>query len=192
VPWSEKCRLWVGGRFGGPANNKDNPMEHTAKSQATEGEIGILQRRRIEAAIIAPIYEAMVQEIGEERARAVLDTAISKAAIESGKAFAEETEGGTNLRTFQELQELWTRDKALEIEVVRATDKHFDYNVLRCRYFETYRDMGLGRIGHLLSCNRDGVFCQGYDPRIRLQRTQTLMQGADHCDFRYTFEDDKA
>ncbi|MNW12143.1 hypothetical protein D3C71_2097590 [compost metagenome] len=55
----------------------------------------------------------------------------------------------------------------------------------RCRYAETYREMGLGHIGHLLSCNRDGVFCTGYDPRITLERTQTVMQGASHCDFRY-------
>ena len=45
--------------------------------------------------------------------------------------------------------------------------------------------MGLGAIGHLLSCNRDGAFCTGYDDRIRLERTQTIMEGASHCDFRY-------
>ncbi|MBN9058869.1 L-2-amino-thiazoline-4-carboxylic acid hydrolase [Kaistia sp. MMO-174] len=159
---------------------------------ATGGEIGILQRRRIEAAIIAPIYAGMVREIGEARAQAILDAAISQAAIDIGRAFAERTEGGTSLRTFQELQSLWTQDDALEIEVVRATDTHFDYNVHRCRYAESYREMGLGQIGHLLSCNRDGVFCQGYDPRITLERTQTLMEGAEHCDFRYTFHPDGA
>jgi hypothetical protein len=157
---------------------------------ATEGEIGILQRRRIEAAIIAPIYAGMVREIGEARAQAILDTAISQAAINAGQSFAARTAGGTSLRTFQDLLSLWTQDDALEIEVLRATDTQFDYNVRRCRYAETYREMGLGTIGHLLSCNRDGVFCQGYDPRIAMQRTQTLMEGAEHCDFRYTFDPD--
>lgn len=155
---------------------------------ATEGEIGILQRRKIEAAIIAPIYEGMVREIGEERAQAILDEAISKAAIAAAKSFADKTEGGADLLTFQALQSLWTKDDALQIEVVRADARHFDYNVTRCRYAEAYRDMGLGKIGHLLSCNRDGVFCQGYNPDIKMTRTQTLMQGADHCDFRYTYE----
>jgi len=163
-----------------------------AENGATGGEIGILQRRRIEAAIVAPIYAGMVQEIGEARAQAILDAAISQAAIEAGRTFAEHTEGGTSLRTFQDLQSLWTQDDALEIEVLRATETHFDYNVHRCRYAETYREMGLGAIGHLLSCNRDGVFCQGYDSRITMQRTQTLMEGAEHCDFRYTFAPDPA
>lgn len=155
---------------------------------AMDGELGILARRKIEAAIIAPIYEAMRQEIGEELAQSILDKAISSAAIETGKSFAAKTPGGANLRTFQELQALWTQDDALTIEVVKATDEEFHYNVHRCRYAETYREMGLGHIGHLLSCNRDGVFCTGYNPRISLERSQTLMQGASHCDFRYRLE----
>ena len=34
--------------------------------------------------------------------------------------------------------------------------------------------MGLGDIGALLSCNRDGAFCEGYDTRLELTRTQTM------------------
>ncbi|MHA6644393.1 L-2-amino-thiazoline-4-carboxylic acid hydrolase [Mesorhizobium sp. A623] len=155
---------------------------------AFAGEIGILARRRIEAGIIAPIYEEMRARICEEMAQSILDQAIRKAAIAAGKSFADKTPGGTNLRTFQELQALWTQDDALVIEIVKATDTEFDYNVLRCRYPETYREMGLGHIGHLLSCNRDGVFCAGYNPNIKLERTQTLMEGASHCNFRYRLE----
>jgi hypothetical protein len=90
------------------------------------------------------------------------------------------------------LQDLGTQDDALTIEILTATEERFDYNVHRCRYAETYREMGLGAIGHLLSCNRDGTFCQGYDPRIKLTRTQTIMGGASHCDFRYVLTKDEA
>ena len=113
-----------------------------------------------------------------------------KAATAAAADFASRTVGGTSLQTFQELQVLWTKDDALQIEVLKATDTEFDYNVHRCRYAETYKAMGLGHIGHLLSCNRDAVFCQGYDSRITMERTQTLMGGATHCDFRYKFDPD--
>ena len=76
------------------------------------------------------------------------------------------------------------------IDVLKQTDTEFDFDVRRCRYAETYREMGLGPIGHLLSCNRDAAFCQGYDARLKLTRTQTLMQGASHCDFRYRLEEE--
>jgi hypothetical protein len=167
----------------------DTTDERPNSRAAMDGEIGILARRKIEAGIIAPIYEEMRQQIGEEAAQGIIDTAIRKAAIKAGEYFAARTPGGTTLRTFQELQDLWTQDDALVIEVTKATDDEFHYDVKRCRYAEAYREMGLGHIGHLLSCNRDGVFCTGYNPRITLERMQTIMEGASHCDFKYRIHD---
>ena len=89
------------------------------------------------------------------------------------------------MRAFIDIFELWTRGGALEIEVLEASDERFDFNVTRCRYAEMYREMGLGDIGHLLSCNRDGTFVEGFDPRLRLERAQTIMGGAPCCTFRY-------
>lgn len=172
--------------------SNDNSAPEVTAIDPTHGELGILARRKIEAGIIAPIFAVMRERLGEAVAASILDEAVSRAAIEAGKTFAANTPGGTSLRSFQELQELWTQDDALTIDVLKATDDEFHYNVRRCRYAETYREMGLGSIGHLLSCNRDGVFCTGYDQRIELERTQTLMQGASHCDFRYRFDGTKA
>jgi hypothetical protein len=86
---------------------------------------------------------------------------------------------------------LWTADGALEVTVHEATDKVFNFDVTRCKYAETYREMGLGNIGHLMSCNRDGTFCEGYDPNIKLERKQTIMAGASCCTFRYRYEAEK-
>ena len=72
------------------------------------------------------------------------------------------------------------------MEVLESSDTHVNFNVTHCRYSEMYKEMGLGHIGHLLSCNRDGTFCEGYDPSINFERTQTIMSGASHCDFRYS------
>jgi len=68
-------------------------------------------------------------------------------------------------------------------------DQKVHYNVTRCKYAEMYRDMDLAEIGHILSCGRDGTFCTGYNPKIKLERTQTIMQGASHCDFRYQMDE---
>lgn len=92
------------------------------------------------------------------------------------------------MRDFQDLYGLWTKGGALETEVLAATDDTYHFNVTRCRYAEMYKDMGLGEIGHLLSCNRDGSFCEGYSDKITMQRGQTIMSGASHCDFRYRYE----
>lgn len=164
--------------------------EDSAVSPAAD-EMGVLARRRIEAAIIKPIYDEMRQAIGEAQANEILRRAIRRAAIEAGQALAAKAPGGpdgADLKSFQDIQHLWTKDDALRIDVLEANEKVFDFNVTRCRYAETYRAMGLGEIGHLLSCNRDGAFCEGYNPAIKFERTQTLMGGASHCDFRYRYD----
>ncbi len=153
-------------------------------------DLPILEQRRIEANIIKPIYEEMVAELGHERAGKILGAAVIKNAIAHGKAYAEAQTEPTSLAGFHALLPQWKADGALEVDMLSETDEAVDYNVTRCKYAEMYREMGLAEIGHLLSCGRDGTFCTGYDPRISLERTQTIMQGASHCDFRYRWNGD--
>jgi hypothetical protein len=40
-------------------------------------------------------------------------------------------------------------------------------------------------MGALLSCNRDASLVEGFNPDVQLTRTQTIMGGATHCDFRF-------
>lgn len=148
-------------------------------------ELGILARRRIEAEIIKPIYDILVREFGKQKAAEVIGEAVSNAAVEAGRSFAQRQAGQADIRSFIALQPLWEKDDALTVKVHSSGDAHYHYDVTRCRYAEMYREMGLGDIGHLLSCNRDAGFIVGYAPQVRLTRTTTIMQGAPRCDFRY-------
>lgn len=152
-------------------------------------ELPTIVKRKLQAQVIGPIYAEMVAELGEDRASAILDAAIRKAAIAEGKDFAAKAPGGkTSMADFIKLYENWTADGALEMKVLEASDTRFDFDIVRCRYAETYKEMGLGKIGHLMSCNRDGTFCQGYDPNISLERKETIMEGAPCCTFRYRYD----
>ncbi|HKT95826.1 MAG TPA: L-2-amino-thiazoline-4-carboxylic acid hydrolase [Paraburkholderia sp.] len=153
--------------------------------------LGILARRRIEAEIIKPIYEILKRDFGTERAQDVIAEAVRGAAVDAGRQFAAREPNGTSIASFVALQVLWEKDDALEVETLRADDEAYDYNVKRCAYAEMYHAMGLGEIGHLLSCARDSEFIAGYDPRVELARTSTIMQGGKRCDFRYRMRDAK-
>ena len=151
-------------------------------------EIPTLVKRRLQAEVIGPIFAEMAAELGEAKAGEILRRAIEKAAIAEGRRFAEKAPGGvTSMADFIKLFELWTTGGALEIDVLRADEEAFDFNVTRCRYAETYREMGLEKIGPTLSCARDGTFCQGYDPNISLTREKTIMAGDKCCTFRYRY-----
>ncbi len=150
--------------------------------------LGMLERRRLEAKLLAHVYQTLLESHGEAVARQVIGESVKKAAIEQGQEMAAALDGAPSLQTFIDAQELWTRGGALEIEVKEQSAERFAFNVKRCAYAEMYRGMGLGGIGDLLSCQRDGTFCEGYDKRLKLARSQTIMQGASHCDFVYTYD----
>ena len=149
-------------------------------------EIPILQRRKIEARVIKPIYEEMVAELGEEAARSILTRAIKRDAISHGKNCAASQDGENDIAGFVKLFELWTAEDALGVDVLEQTNSRFNFNVTRCQYAEMYRDMGISELGSVLSCGRDGHFCAGFNPRLKLDRSQTIMRGAGCCDFRYS------
>ena len=98
---------------------------------------------------------------------------------------AENFKDAPNLDNFAEILPNWTKEEALKIEILEQNADVMNFNVLKCRYSEMYKSMGLGDIGHLLSCNRDGDFCIGFNRDIEFTRTQTIMEGTSHCDFRY-------
>lgn len=54
-----------------------------------------------------------------------------------------------------------------------------------CGYAKMYERLGIQDLGYLLSCSRDASFMDGFNPEIELIRTQTIMEGAEYCDFRY-------
>ncbi len=147
--------------------------------------LGILEQRRLEANILKHVYETLCDKLGQEQAREIIRETVSKAAIQQGSDFAADVDGAPDLKDFHEILPLWTKDGALEIELLDASADTLNFNVKRCRYSEMYREMGVGEIGDLLSCQRDCDFCIGYNPDIEFTRTQTIMGGASHCDFRY-------
>lgn len=152
--------------------------------------VGILRRRAIEAAFAKEVFAELAAELGEARAKAILARAVARMARAAGAAWARKAPGGrTDLASFAAILPAWMKDDALRIEVLKRTPTELHFNVVRCRYAETYHAMGIGHLGTVLSCNRDGTFCEGYDPRLKLTRTRTIMEGADHCDFRYRLEE---
>lgn len=151
-------------------------------------DLPMLEQRRIEANILKPVYDEMAARLGEEAAQEILGAAIIKNAVAQGQAYSEGLEE-RGLKAFRDTMAQWKASGALEMDMLTETDEEVHFNVTRCRYSEMYREMGLGDIGHLLSCNRDATFCTGFNPKIRFQRTQTIMGGASHCDFRYSMKE---
>jgi hypothetical protein len=114
----------------------------------------------------------------------VVQRTIIKIAREQGADLSKQA-GGNSLQDFTETLQFWTRDDALNIEVIEASEDVLYFNVTRCRYSELYNSLGIGDLGTIFSCARDFALIEGFNPDVSLTRTQTIMEGAPFCDFRY-------
>src|SRR5271165_191274 len=144
----------------------------------------LLQQREIEARIVGPLMRAFAAELGQERTLAILRQVIGELARQSGADLARSL-GEQTLEAFSRTLTRWQEDGALEIELIEQSAERLSFNVVRCRYAEMYRALGLSDLGATLSCQRDFALAEGFNPEIKLERTQTLMEGASCCDFRF-------
>ena len=150
----------------------------------TLNEIGVLKRREIEARIIGPIVDALSKEFDRARVLDIVGETIIQIARRQGAERAAQV-GDNSLRAFSESSGDWSKNNALETEVLEKTEDRYDFNVTRCRYAEMYRSLGMAELGATLSCNRDYSSVEGFNPDIELTREQTIMKGAPCCTFRY-------
>lgn len=148
--------------------------------------IGVLVRREVEARILAPMIDALAEAFGREQVIPIVRDTIVEIARKQGAELAD-TMGGCSCRHFKESLQYWTKEDALEIDMHVENDKQLTYHVTRCRYAEMYQALGIPELGVILSCNRDAALIEGFNPNAKLIRNQTLMEGALHCNFAYTF-----
>ncbi len=149
--------------------------------------INRLERRAIEAQALAPVIRAIEIRLGRTEALDLLTEINRREAFERGRVVAEDY-GRNGIDELVEDVAGWGAGGSMEMEVLEQTSTTFSFNVTRCPYFETYEKLGLEKYGVAFSCCRDEPFARGFNSRLQLERTKTIMEGADHCDFRYHIE----
>jgi hypothetical protein len=147
-----------------------------------------LLRREIQAPIAAALIRGFAGVLGRDRALEIAEAAVRADAAAFGRQAAERLGGGTLAGLERLVREVWAADDAMTIRFLEVTDHTLHFDVTRCRYAELYERLGMRDLGYCLSCSRDEPFARGFNPRLALRRTQTIMQGASTCDFRFTLE----
>ena len=150
----------------------------------------LLEKRCIEAAMLADVYAVLTERLGRDAALAVIEDTVARSAFTAGQAFAAAAPDGPSLAHFATVTSLWQRGEALCIENVRQTPGSLSFDVVRCRYAESYRAMGLPEeLTRRVSCLRDGAFAAGYSPALTFARPATIASGTPCCPFTFTWND---
>ena len=154
------------------------------KNHIGNKELNRIEKRAIEALAIAPVIRAVSQRIGRDEALAILQEVNQQEAFQRGGSMAEKMDRKGIEELVDEVAG-WGRGGVWEMDILEQTSTTYFFNVTRCPYYEKYRELGLEEFGVGFSCCRDEPFARGFNPQLRLERTKTIMEGADHCDFRY-------
>ncbi len=154
------------------------------KKQDEDEKLNRIEKRAIEALAVAPIIRAVTQRIGKEGALAILREINQQEAFQRGQSMRK-SDSQNGIDELVDEVDTWGEGGIWEMDVLEQTPTTYFFNVTRCPYYEKYRELGLEEFGVEFSCCRDEPFARGFNPRLILMRTKTIMEGADHCDFQY-------
>ena len=143
-----------------------------------------LEQAKIQARVLLPLVKAFQAELGEERANQIVRKAWEAVARRTGEAARDLLPGNPVEKVAAGLP-IFSAGGALDVEVLKQTSEAFEFNVKGCRYAEFFKELGESELGFLFSCSGDFAQAEGLSPDLEFTRSQTIMQGASHCDFRY-------
>ncbi len=142
----------------------------------------ILDATKIQARIVIPIVKALEKELGKERAHRIVGEAIAASYVEYREHLGYELNehprnegmGGGAQPAFP-----------VERDVVEDTETSFGHDITGCAFADYFRAMGEPEIGALMTCGVDFAAEDRIRPDWEFKRSQTRMQGAAICDFRW-------
>ena len=79
-------------------------------------------------------------------------------------------------------------DKTLTMEIVKDTETIFEIKVTECIWATTFRQADAGEFGYAAICLGDYAWAEGFNPKIKMVRDKTLMQGDEYCNHRYIWQ----
>lgn len=126
-------------------------------------------------------------EMGKENLIEFLKKRTEKRMFEYGQKQAENAEDNS-LKTYVAQFKADYYDKTLTKEIIQETDKVFELKVTECIWAKAFQKHNADDIGFAAVCYGDYSWPKGFNPKIRMERDKTLMQGHDCCNHKYIFE----
>jgi hypothetical protein len=136
-----------------------------------------------------PIWRGLEQEIGHEKLHEMMLRVIDLTARQQMAEFVKKA-GKNDLATYTEDLRKPSRfwQNVLTFQIIEDTPQTFEVKVTECLWAKTYREANAGDLGYILSCYGDYASAEGFNPKMRMIRTKTLMQGDACCNHRYVIE----
>jgi hypothetical protein len=150
--------------------------------------VSVIEQAKIQAQVLVPLVKALQAELGEARANALVRKALGETYRRVAEQWARSKKDKNLGQMMASAFATYAAGDALDYRLREQSEDAFAIDVTRCRYAEFYKELGEPDLGFLLVCSADFAVAEGVGSDVTLTRTQTIMQGAGHCDFRYRRE----
>lgn len=136
---------------------------------------------------LIPAMKGLASQLGEEKLVGMLQECSSETAR---KGMAQRPPGNRDFATWVGNMKATPPlfQHALAFEIVEDTPKAFEFRISKCLWAKTFRDGDAAAIGYACICHPDFAVASAFNPKLKLIRTKTLMQGHDCCNHRYVME----
>jgi hypothetical protein len=136
-----------------------------------------------------PLLKFLSEEIGRERLITLLKKHADEQGTEIGKMFAKRS-GGND---FAVLKKIFNPDSpnfknSLTMTITEDTANVHELKVTECIFASTFLEAEAGDLGFATICYADYNMASGFNPKVKMVRDKTLMQGDAYCNHRYIFK----
>jgi hypothetical protein len=125
-------------------------------------------------------------EIGEERVIELIKKQTEQRLKEQAKKDLERL-GNSDFKSYISIFRDPAMLASLTMEIIEDTDTVFEIRVTDCLSAESFLPYKTGDIGYAAVCWGDYNWASDFNPKIKLIRDKTLMQGHDCCNHRYVW-----
>lgn len=138
---------------------------------------------------LIPVMQELSAELGKEELLEMLKKAASKAAAEQTKRQAKELPNNDLSAWTTPLKNpdhFW--ENVLSWSIVGETESTFEVRVTECIWAKTFRDAQAEEIGYACICHPDFAMAPAFNPKMKMTRDKTLMQGDEYCNHRWVIK----
>jgi len=136
-----------------------------------------------------PILLALSQEIGKEKFLEILKKASFEDNKKLGQRIAERVpEKSLNYMVMPFRKPGDRLRHSTLYEIIEDTKEAFEIKVTECLEAVIFKEMNAADLGYAGVCHADYGLPEGFNPKIKLVRDKTLMQGHDCCNHRYIWK----
>lgn len=158
----------------------------SAQHLFSDPEISFLAQAKLQARVLVPVLRAIRERIGKEEADQLVADALRDWSREQFQHVARAAQED-KLDHWQTIWgDVFTKiDEGFEMDMLHEDDATQDFNVTHCPYADYFQALGEPDLGALLLCEQDVHLAKAVgSDTVEFKRSQTIMRGANFCDFR--------